>query len=76
VCACGGKSYPSACAAHFAGFDVTASRSCIPGNGAAGANCGVDGDCMTGLKCCRIGGTPGSPLACYQVTGGQCPLFP
>jgi len=77
VCGCDGKSYPNACTAHQAGTDTTATNGCITGSGAAGAPCGADSDCATGLKCCPTGGNVGSPIACRQVTAGsQCPALP
>jgi hypothetical protein len=77
VCGCDGSAYASECMAHFRGIDTVSSRSCIPGNGGAGAPCGVDGDCRTGFKCCSSGGAVGSPLECIAVAaGGSCPAFP
>jgi hypothetical protein len=77
VCGCDGHSYKSACAAHENGVDAISTKSCIPGNGGDGAGCGVDGDCMTGFKCCPSGGAVGLPIACKQVaSGSQCPPLP
>lgn len=76
VCGCDGYSYRSACAAHDNGVDATSSRSCIPGNGGAGAACLVASDCMADFKCCPSGGTVGSPIACRQVGTGLCPALP
>jgi hypothetical protein len=77
VCGCDGKAYCSACQAHaFGRVDTRTGRACIPGNGTAGTPCGVDGDCSSGLKCCHSCGAFGCPLACTQVTAGNCPALP
>jgi hypothetical protein len=76
VCACDGKTYPTACRAHLAGFD-TSDQSCIPGNGGGGVPCAKDADCKPGLKCCPTNGTVSSPIACAPVpASGQCAQLP
>src|SRR6185369_9063310 len=73
VCGCNGKSYCNACVASLAGFDTTATPSCIKGNGADGDPCGKDGDCQSTLKCCRACGAVSCPLTCLAAPGGGCP---
>ena len=77
VCSCDGKTYDGECVAHQDGVDTVSTRSCIPGNGGARVPCGVDADCRTGFKCCRIFGRVGSPIACTEVAAGSpCPAYP
>lgn len=77
VCGCNGKAYPSDCRAHRVNVDTVSNRSCIPGNGGAGAPCGADADCRAGFRCCESGGSLNSSLVCRELPAGTaCPLVP
>jgi hypothetical protein len=76
VCACDGKLYCNACAAHKEGIDDVTTDTCkrTPDAG-TGADCNNDNDCRTGLKCCNVNTPgPGNTKQCTMPTPqGDCP---
>jgi hypothetical protein len=73
VCGCDQTAYASTCRAWANGVDTTKDKSCVPGNGAAGDPCFVDGDCVSAFKCCS---SPIGVVSCTTPVNGGCPLTP